>query len=64
MADALILARDVFFANPCVGRLLSDIVLTAMVDIQLGYDVFNCLDLMDNKPFLEPLKFNIGIISP
>ena len=23
-------------------------------------DVFNCLDLLDNKKFLEPLKFGIG----
>lgn len=27
---------------------------------QLGFDVFNALDLMDNKEFLEPLKFGIG----
>lgn len=26
----------------------------------LGYDVFNCLDLMDNESFLEQLKFAIG----
>lgn len=25
-----------------------------------GYDVFNALDLMDNKEFLEKLKFGIG----
>lgn len=25
-----------------------------------GCDVFNALDLMDNKEFLEPLKFGIG----
>nr|CAG4651783.1 EOG090X055U [Triops cancriformis] len=25
-----------------------------------GFDVFNALDLMDNKEFLEPLKFGIG----
>lgn len=27
---------------------------------QAGYDVFNALDLMDNKTFLEDLKFGIG----
>lgn len=26
----------------------------------MGYDVFNALDLMENKLFLEPLKFGIG----
>ncbi|KAG8229522.1 hypothetical protein J437_LFUL004928 [Ladona fulva] len=25
-----------------------------------GFDVFNALDLMENKKFLEPLKFGIG----
>ena len=27
---------------------------------QMGFDVFNALDLMDNKQFLEKLKFGIG----
>ncbi len=27
---------------------------------QKGFDVFNALDLMDNKNFLEKLKFGIG----
>ena len=27
---------------------------------QEGFDVFNALDLMENKTFLEPLKFGIG----
>lgn len=26
----------------------------------MGYDVFNALDLMENKLFLENLKFGIG----
>jgi glycylpeptide N-tetradecanoyltransferase len=26
----------------------------------MGFDVFNDLDLMDNKQFLEKLKFGIG----
>jgi len=25
-----------------------------------GFDVFNCLDLLENKSFLEELKFGIG----
>lgn len=28
--------------------------------IQKGFDVFNALDLMENKTFLEKLKFGIG----
>jgi glycylpeptide N-tetradecanoyltransferase len=27
---------------------------------QEGFDVFNALDLMENKPIFEPLKFGIG----
>ena len=30
------------------------------VPLQGGFDVFNALDLMDNKQFLEKLKFGIG----
>ena len=26
----------------------------------MGFDVFNALDLMNNKDFLEKLKFGIG----
>ena len=26
----------------------------------LKYDVFNCLDLMENQKFLENLKFGVG----
>ena len=26
----------------------------------MGFDVFNALDLMDNKHFLEKLKFGVG----
>lgn len=26
----------------------------------MGFDVFNALDLMDNKQFLEQLKFGVG----
>ena len=28
--------------------------------MQRGFDVFNALDLMENKEFLEKLKFGIG----
>ncbi|XP_018318725.1 glycylpeptide N-tetradecanoyltransferase [Agrilus planipennis] len=37
--------------------LMNDALISAK---QLGFDVFNALDLMDNKEFLEPLKFGIG----
>lgn len=30
------------------------------VFIQKGFDVFNALDLMENKTFLEKLKFGVG----
>lgn len=30
------------------------------VYFQLGYDVFNALDLLDNASFFEDLKFGIG----
>lgn len=37
--------------------LMTDALISAK---QLGFDVFNALDLMDNREFLEPLKFGIG----
>lgn len=37
--------------------LLEDALILAR---DAGIDVFNCLDLMDNQPHLEPLKFGIG----
>ncbi|XP_078034361.1 N-myristoyl transferase isoform X1 [Augochlora pura] len=38
-----------------------DLMTDALISARnLGYDVFNALDLMDNKEFLEPLKFGIG----
>lgn len=36
------------------------LVMRCILFSQLGFDVFNALDLMDNKEFLEPLKFGIG----
>lgn len=38
-------------------ELMNDALVSAK---SLGFDVFNALDLMDNKEFLEPLKFGIG----
>lgn len=38
-------------------ELMMDALITAK---NSGFDVFNALDLMDNKEFLEPLKFGIG----
>lgn len=37
--------------------LMQDALISAK---QLGFDVFNALDLMDNTEFLEALKFGIG----
>lgn len=36
---------------PCLPR---------AVPRQVGCDVFNCLDIMDNKKFLKDLKFAVG----
>lgn len=38
-------------------ELMMDALVTAK---NAGFDVFNALDLMENKEFLEPLKFGIG----
>ncbi|XP_037076562.1 glycylpeptide N-tetradecanoyltransferase 1-like [Pollicipes pollicipes] len=38
-------------------QLMRDALITAKNE---GFDVFNALDLMENKTFLEPLKFGIG----
>ncbi|XP_054168652.1 glycylpeptide N-tetradecanoyltransferase 2-like [Oppia nitens] len=52
------------YAYYCVGSadvslqdLMQDVLIVAK---NAGYDVFNALDLMDNKQFLEKLKFGIG----
>lgn len=34
--------------------------LLSYLFMQKGFDVFNALDLMENKTFLEKLKFGIG----
>lgn len=38
-------------------QLMRDVLIAAR---DLGHDVFNALDLLDNKTFLEELKFGIG----
>ena len=38
-------------------ELMNDALIFAK---QAGVDVMNCLDLMENKSFLEPLKFGAG----
>nr|CAG4645497.1 EOG090X055U [Lynceus sp. MCZ IZ 141354] len=43
-------------ATPWID-LMNDALITARNE---GFDVFNALDLMENKMFLEPLKFGIG----
>lgn len=40
-----------------LNRLMNDALILAK---NLGFDVFNALDLMDNKDILEELKFGIG----
>lgn len=30
------------------------------LSVQRGFDVFSAMDVMDNKAFLEPLKFRMG----
>jgi len=40
-----------------VGAVVSDLIILAK---KLKFDVFNCLELMDNKSFLENLKFGPG----
>ncbi|XP_067931903.1 glycylpeptide N-tetradecanoyltransferase 2-like isoform X2 [Watersipora subatra] len=48
-----------YMASTSVSRtqLMNDALIIAK---QLGFDVFNALDLMDNKEFLEKLKFGVG----
>ena len=35
-------------------------VCMCLFSLQVGFDVFNALDLMDNKQFIEKLKFGVG----
>lgn len=49
------------FYNVCHKTPLIDLMQDALILAkQRGFDVFNALDLMENKEFLEKLKFGIG----
>lgn len=49
------------FYNVSKGTPIQDLMQDALVIAKnMGYDVFNALDLMENKEFLEHLKFGIG----
>lgn len=52
--DALVIAKKVCYFSPNLSLPLS------LPSPQLGFDVFNALDVMDNKTFLEELKFGVG----
>lgn len=69
MGDALILAKSVSIhssVHVCVLVLFLllpahfFLLLILSLPLQKGFDVFNALDLMENKTFLEKLKFGIG----
>ena len=50
-----------FFNIPSEHVSLTEIMEDALISAKNAeYDVFNALDLMDNKMFLEKLKFGIG----
>jgi len=40
--------------------ILKDSSFFFIIEFQTDFDVFNALDLMDNKEFLEKLKFGVG----
>uniref|UniRef100_A0A6M2DF50 Glycylpeptide N-tetradecanoyltransferase n=1 Tax=Xenopsylla cheopis TaxID=163159 RepID=A0A6M2DF50_XENCH len=49
------------FYNVSTKTSWTDLMTDALISAKcLGFDVFNALDLMDNKEFLEALKFGIG----
>ena len=49
------------FYNASTATPWTDLINDALVTAKnSGFDVFNALDLMENKTFLEPLKFGIG----
>lgn len=68
MSDALILAKLVRSSSSpaCVLVFVKGLPLRKLTTFffffssQKGFDVFNALDLMENKTFLEKLKFGIG----
>jgi glycylpeptide N-tetradecanoyltransferase len=56
LTDALILAKKVRSSRSC---LLSE--CRAFTKTQLNFDVYNCLDIMENsEPLLKELKFGRG----
>ena len=57
MRNALIAARNV---SDSYSHFLNLDYLSNQIILQDGFDVFNALDLMENKSFLEELKFGIG----
>ncbi|CAL8147625.1 unnamed protein product [Orchesella dallaii] len=49
------------FYNVAMSMSLQELMLDALILARNeGFDVFNALDLMDNKEFLENLKFGVG----
>lgn len=49
------------FYNVAKGNKFEDLMADALILAkQEKFDVFNALDVMDNKEFLQPLKFGIG----
>lgn len=49
------------FYNVATGNSWVDLMNDALISAKnQNYDVFNALDLMENKEFLQPLKFGIG----
>lgn len=49
------------FYNVADGNSWTDLMNDALISARnSNYDVFNALDLMDNKQFLQTLKFGIG----
>lgn len=49
------------FYNVCTKTPWLDLMNDTLISAKnLNFDVFNALDLMENKTFLEPLKFGIG----
>ena len=49
------------YYNVTTTNRLEELMKDALVRARdAGFDVFNCLDLMENRPCLENLKFGIG----
>lgn len=49
------------FYNVATATNINDLIFDALISAKiLHFDVFNALDLMENKKFLQDLKFGIG----